>query len=130
MERQQVITILESLANGVDPSTNAPIPYEAFQTADAIRALFCASQMLKDTGSSVRRGSVRKKTQLTSAGAPWAAGEDAKLCDEFDAGLTIAQIALQHGRTSGGIAARLVKLGKLDASNVKSRDRGAKVATG
>jgi hypothetical protein len=41
--------------------------------------------------------------------------------------MTTAQIALQHGRTSGAITTRLVKLGRIDPAMVKSRDRGARV---
>ncbi|MGZ5433179.1 MAG: hypothetical protein ACXW31_16970 [Thermoanaerobaculia bacterium] len=48
---------------------------------------------------------------------------------EFDAGTTIREIALKHGRTSGAITSRLVKLGKIDASTVTSRDRGARLAS-
>ena len=74
-------------------------------------------------------GRRRQSATLTSAGTPWSAEEDARLCREFDAGMTTAQIALQHGRTSGAITSRLVKLGRIDPATVKSRDRGAQVAS-
>jgi hypothetical protein len=118
MDRQQVITVLESLANGIDPGTGARIPLDVFHTADTVRALFTASALL-------RSGS----TKLTSAGAAWTAEEDARACSEFDAGMTVAQIALQHGRSSGAITARLVKLGRIDPATVKLRDRGARAAS-
>jgi hypothetical protein len=121
MDRQQVITVLESLANGIDPSTGTTIPIEVFHSADTVRALFTASSLLK---SSPRTGT----TKLTSAGAPWTTEEDARLCREFDAKMTVSQIALQHGRSSGAITSRLVRLGKIDPATVKSRDRGARVA--
>ena len=129
MDRQQVITVLESLANGVDPQTGAPIMYDAFHAADTVRALFTATTLLKAdeaTPSSKRR---RESVTLTSAGTPWNAEEDERLCREFDAGMTTAQIALQHGRTSGAITSRLVKLGRIDPATVKSRDRGARAAS-
>jgi hypothetical protein len=43
--------------------------------------------------------------------------------------MTIAQMALQHGRTSGAITSRLVKLGRIDPAAVKTRERGARAAS-
>ncbi len=121
MDRQQVIGVLESLANGTDPSTGARIPSETFNSADTVRALFTAASLLK--------GARGGNTKFVSAGAPWSSEEDTRLTGEFDGGMSIAQIALQHGRTSGAITSRLVKLGKIDPASVKSRDRGARVAS-
>src|SRR5688572_18927328 len=130
MDRQQVITILDSLADGIDPSTGSRIPYEAFHTADAVRALFAASALLKSEGGPRKQaGGSRNTTAFTSAGTAWSAEEDARLSHEFDSGMTVAQIALQHGRTSGAITSRLVKIGRLDPSTVKVRDRGAQVVS-
>jgi len=55
MNRQEVITALESLANGSDPSTGSRIPHESFHVAE-----------------------------FTSAGTPWSAEEDARLGHEFE----------------------------------------------
>lgn len=110
MDRQQVIAVVESLANGTDPN--------AFHSPDTIRALFAASAFLKEDA---RR---KPATKLTSAGAPWSAEEDERLCREYDAKMTTSQIALQHGRSSGAISSRLVKLGRIDPSTVKSRFSG------
>jgi hypothetical protein len=107
MDRQQVIGVLESLANGTDPSTGAPIPSETFHSADTVRALFTAASLLKG----VRGGN----TKFVSAGAPWSSEEDSRVTHEFEGGMSIAQIALQHGRTSAAITSRLVKLGKIEA---------------
>jgi len=123
MDRNQVITVLESLANGIDPASGARIPIEAFHHGDTVRALFTATTMLKAMND--RRSSQSR----TAAGAPWSAEEDTRLCSEFDGGMSIAQIARQHGRSSGAITARLVRLGRIDPAKVKSRDRGAKVAS-
>jgi hypothetical protein len=119
MDRQQVIAVLESLANGIDPASGAPIPLDAFHSADTVRALFTASSLLK---------TVRiPNTKLTAAGAPWTKEEDEQLCREFEAGMTVAQIGLKHGRSSGAITSRLAKLGKIDPATVTSRDRAARV---
>ena len=131
MDRQEVIAVLESLANGIDPMTGARIPQDAFHSADTVRALFAASAFLKAapaTPEKPQNGRTRTTT-FASAGTPWSADEDARLGQEFDAGMTIAQIALQHGRTSGAITSRLVKLGRIDPATVKSREHGARLAS-
>ena len=120
MEREQVVQILETLAKGLDPETDAPIPQETFRTAETARALSQAAALLKS-------GRARSAAKFASAGTPWSSDEDARLGNEFDSGLTVAQMALQHGRSSGAITSRLVKLGRLDPSTVKSRERGAQV---
>ena len=116
MERQAVITVLESLANGIDPSTGARIPHESFHSADTVRALFAAASLLKAPDRTTRGN-----TRFTSAGEPWSKDEDARLASEFDGGMTIAQIALQHGRTSAAITSRLTKLGKIEPPGAKVR---------
>jgi hypothetical protein len=113
MDRQQVIVVLESLANGTDPATGARIPNETFHSADTVRALFAAASLLK--------GARNGNTKFVAAGTPWSSEEDSRLTQEFDNGMTIAQIALQHGRTSGGITSRLVKLGKIEAKPSSAR---------
>jgi len=107
MDRQQVIGVLESLANGTDPSTGARIPSETFHSAETVRALFTAASLLK--------GAHGGNTKFVAAGTPWSSEEDSRLTQEFDGGMSIAQIALQHGRTSHAITSRLVKLGKIEA---------------
>lgn len=129
MEKHKVIEVLESLANGTDPATGTPIPYDAFHSAETVRALFSAATLLKGPETTTAPKRRRAQTSLTAAGSAWSAEEDSRLCTEFDSGLTTAQIALQHGRTSGAITSRLVKLGRIDPSTVKSRDRGARVAS-
>ena len=121
MDRQQVIGVLESLANGTDPATGARIPSETFHSADTVRALFAAASLLK----SARNGN----TKFVAAGTPWSSDEDARLTQEFDSGMSVAQIALQHGRTSAAITSRLVKLGKIEADKAKPRDRDVRAAS-
>ena len=118
MDRQQVITVLESLANGMDPATGARIPLDTFHNGDTVRALFAATALLKGERRVVN-------AKFAAAGTPWSAEEDTRLVNEFDKGMTVAQMALQHGRTSGAITSRLVKLGRIDPATVKSRDRAA-----
>jgi hypothetical protein len=129
MNRDEIIKVVESLANGLDPSTGARIPHDAFHDADTVRALFAAGALLKGDNVATSPGRRPASTTLAAAGERWSEEEDARLCREFDASMTIGQIALQHGRTSGAITSRLVKLGRIDPTTVKSRDRGARMAS-
>ena len=128
MNRNEVISVLESLANGVDPATGTAIPHDLFQSPDTVRALFAASNLLKLPDGAAAEKS-RKPGALTAAGTPWTEEEEALLCHEYDAGTPIGRIAVQHGRTSGAITLRLVKPARLDPATVKSRERGARLAS-
>jgi hypothetical protein len=101
MQRDEVISILESLAHG--------------QTPAVMEALITATNVL------------RKNPRPDAAGQRWTDDEDARLCREFDEGRPIRELAQTHGRTRGAITSRLVKLGRLEASAVTTRERGARV---
>src|SRR5687768_37656 len=120
MQIEQVISILDSVAAGVDPKSGQPIPHDLFQSPDVIRALFTAANALRTNESSGR-------PRPQAAGARWTDEEDALLSNEFDGGVPIAEIARLHSRTPGAINSRLVKLGKVDpdAENVRERVRRA-----
>lgn len=60
-----------------------------------------------------REVSSQSKKQPANAGKLWTETEEDKLLDEFDSKMTIAEIAKEHGRSEGGIEARLVKLGRI-----------------
>ncbi len=101
MQRDEVISILESLAHGQPPAV--------------MEALMTATNVL------------RKNPRPEAAGQRWTDEEDALLCREFDEGRPIGELAKQHGRSRGAITSRLVRLGRLDASAVTTRERGARV---
>lgn len=53
------------------------------------------------------------KRHPANAGKPWTKLEEDKLLDEFDSKMSISEIAKEHGRSRGGIEARLVHLGRI-----------------
>ncbi|MCM1128106.1 MAG: DNA helicase RecQ [Lachnospiraceae bacterium] len=55
-----------------------------------------------------------RRKALGNAGQSWTADEDRRLADEFESGMKISEIAREHGRTSGGIRARLRRHGLID----------------
>lgn len=101
---------LELLANGIDPATGEILPGDhVVNSPGVIRALFLGAQAL---------GTDPIKPQKTSpggqAGKPWSTDEEQRLIAEFESGVSIEQMSITHGRSKGGIAARLVRLGKID----------------
>ena len=111
MEQNQVVTILESLANGIDPVTGTACN-DVFTAPAVACALATAADQLK-------------RNSHPATGARWTVEEDAVLCREFDEGVTVTEIATRHGRTPSAITLRLVKLGRIDAATVRVRQRGA-----
>lgn len=96
MERREVMETLQSLADGA-----------AVDEALIVEALETAVRLLG------RRGAEREVPPAT--GARWTVEEEQRLLRAFDEGMPIAAIAAAHGRLPGGIRARLVKLGRIEA---------------
>lgn len=103
--------IIEALAQGVDPETGAEVlPQDSLlQRPAVIRALFCASQAL----TTAERKKKPADAASGNAGSAWTEEEDRRLLDAFDQGSTVDQLAHAHGRSKGGIASRLVRLGRI-----------------
>ncbi|MGN6184799.1 MAG: hypothetical protein ACTHQM_14210 [Thermoanaerobaculia bacterium] len=107
MKRDEVVAVIESLANGLDPTTSEPVSHSTLQAGSVVRALFAAVSLLKEEPP-------RAKTKFAATGTLWTRDEEEQVCREFEKGMSVAQIGLRHGRSSGAIKTRLVKLGKMD----------------
>jgi hypothetical protein len=126
MEREQTLRILNALANGVHPATGEQFAADGpYQHPDTVRALFQAMRAVE--GSSVTAAVAPPATPAparkpalpqTGSGSRWSAEEEQRLASAFDAGRTVDELARAHGRSRAGIEARLVRLGKMDASAV------------
>lgn len=112
MNHAEALSVVRSLANGVDPETGEVFAANSvYQRAQTVRALFAATQALEKAESFERR-----RQQLPpKAGAPWSEDEDRKLLASFDAGRGLVELAAAHERTQTGVRARLVKYGRLAA---------------
>ena len=109
METIEALRIIEALADGVDPNSGEVFPEESpYQHPQVVRALFRAIEALKRVEATQRR----QQDLPEKAGQAWDAQEDERLCEGFDQGLTIRELAQQHQRTEGAIQSRLEKLGK------------------
>ena len=77
--------------------------------AEVVRALHAVLKAL-DTPQQKSR-----KPKAENAGKPWAESDDRTLCEMLDAGYSNKELSEHFKRSSGAIASRLVKLGKLQA---------------
>jgi len=101
------LVLLRKLAHGIDPRRDAPLAVDdPCQAPEVIRALFHAIQALEVPAP-------RQRALPEQAGKPWQAEEEAVLLQRFEAGESVATIAREHGRTTGGIRSRLKYLGRL-----------------
>ena len=106
MEIKRAAELLRGLADGVDPMTGRPLPDESvYNRPEIIRALHCVLRALQERADGAA---------ATNAGRSWSAEEEARLLQEYDAGLTTETIARRHGRSIGAIETRLSELGQRD----------------
>jgi hypothetical protein len=119
MEREQTLRILNALANGVHPATGEQFSADSpYQHPDTVRALYAAVRTLEGTAAVPTATERRPAPPQSGAGSRWSTEEEERLIAGFDAGATIEALARAHGRSRAGIEARLVRLGRLDASAV------------
>ncbi|MDP2240581.1 MAG: hypothetical protein Q8K18_10530 [Burkholderiales bacterium] len=120
MEREHTLRILNALAGGVDPATGEKFSADSpYQHPDTVRALFDAVRAIEGGRAPAPAAAVEHKPAAppqSGAGSRWTSEEEQRLAAGFDSGKTVAELAKLHGRTHAGIEARLLKLGKIDAS--------------
>src|SRR5262245_20741947 len=118
MEREQTLRILNALANGVHPATGERFAADSpYQRPDTVRAVFEAMRAVDGGGTAPPAERQPRPTQ-SAFGLRWSSEEEQRLACAFDAGKNVDELARAHNRTRAAIEARLVRLGKLDASAV------------
>jgi hypothetical protein len=116
MDQERALSILKTLADGMDPTTGEQYPSDSpYQRPDTIRALFWVVRNLETPARPQKQTAPRAEGAPSNAGRPWSEEEDVQLGKAFDAGGTIDQLAQEHKRSRWAIEARLVKLGKIAA---------------
>lgn len=105
MENSDALRIIRALADGLNPSSGGPGESESI-LRDALGKAVAALH------SEVRR-EAGKRSLPPNAGKPWFPPEEELLCAQFDRGMSIPEMAKVHGRTRGGVTARLESLGKV-----------------
>lgn len=111
MQLQSALPIVRALADGVNPLTGEMFsddcPYAEPRT---LRALFSAVELME---REVEREKRRERLPA-NFGKPWTESEDQAVIAEFDAALTMPEMARKHARTQSSIRLRLEKLGKIE----------------
>ena len=111
MELKQAREILIALADGIHPVTGEILPAEdSCNQPEVIRALHTVLAALSPRET--RNAPSQKKP--AHAGKAWSTEEDDVLCQMFDEGHSVDELCQYFGRSRGGIAARLVRLGKIE----------------
>jgi hypothetical protein len=131
MEKEQALKILNALANGIHPATGEVFAADsAYQHPDTVRALFEAVRAIE--GNAAAAGTEKRNSDMpASPFVRWTPQEEERLAAGFDAGKTSAELARLHNRSRAAIEARLLKLGKIDASALTVQLRyGAKGGEG
>ena len=110
MHLQSALPIVRALADGVNPITGEPFTDDSpYVDPSTLRALFSAVELMeKETEREKRR-----ERLPANFGKPWTEAEDKTLIAEFDAGMSLGEIARKHARTHSSIRLRLEKLGRL-----------------
>ncbi len=124
MEREQALKILNALAQGIHPATGEKFPADSpYQHPDMVRALFEAVRAVAGGPASATGAGPKPPLPQSGAGSRWTSEEEQRLAAGFDGGKTVDELARAHNRTRAAIEARLVKIGKLDASAVTAQLR-------
>lgn len=129
MEKEQTLRILNALANGVHPATGEKFAADGpYQHPDTVRALFQAMRAVEgahlpapaQVAAPAPVPERKPASPQSGSGSRWTPEEEQRLASGFDAGRTVDELARAHGRSRAGIEARLVRLGKMDASAVST----------
>jgi len=126
MNREQTLRILNALANGIHPATGEKFGADSpYQHPDTVRALFEAMRAVEGAAAPssppLSAPAERRPAMPESgSGSRWTADEEQRLASAFDTGKTVDELARAHNRSRAAIEARLVRLGKMDASAVTS----------
>jgi len=121
MDKEQTLRILNALANGIHPATGEKFGADSpYQHPDTVRALFEAMRAVEGEPKGAVAPATERKAAVpeSGAGSRWTPEEEQRLAGAFDAGRTVDELARAHNRSRAAIEARLVRLGKMDASAV------------
>ncbi len=107
MELNRAKEIVATLAEGIDPTTGELLPEDSvYNKGDIVRALYTVLNYL-DTDKT-------KRNLPDNAGKPWSKGEEERLKELYNSGLSKKDISKELCRTIGSISSRLNRLGLIN----------------
>jgi hypothetical protein len=119
MEKEHTLKILNALANGIHPATGEKFGADSpYQHPDTVRALFDAVRAVEGAYANPAMTERNQEFPQSGSGSRWTREEEQRLASGYDAGRSVDELATAHGRSRAAIEARLVRLGKMDASAV------------
>jgi hypothetical protein len=111
MQLDAALPIVRALADGINPVTGELYPDQSpYAEPRALRALYSAVDLMQKEMDREKR----RERLPANFGKPWTESEDATVAAEYDAGLTLPEMARKHLRTQSSIRLRLEKLGKIE----------------
>ena len=109
MDIERAKELLTLLSDGVNPMTGEVLPKDdSCNQVEIVRALNTVLRFLEGQPKAA------EKKSPENAGKPWTDEDEEVLGRMFDAGYTGKEICNHFKRSPGAIAARLVKLGKIN----------------
>lgn len=110
MDIERAKELLTMLSDGVNPITGGVLPKDDIcNQVEIVRALNTVLRFLES------QPKIAVKKSPENAGKPWTNEDEEVLGRMFDAGYTRKEIYNHFKRSPGAIAARLVKMGKINA---------------
>jgi hypothetical protein len=106
IDRKEAHRIVSLIARGADPDKPDQRPTaDVLERPGVIRALFLASEALNSSTDTL------DTTKEVRKGKPWSKDENDELRWEISQNESLEAIAAKHGRSEGGIVARMVHIG-------------------
>lgn len=111
MDIERAKELLLILSDGINPLTGEILPDEDIcNQVEIVRALNTVLRELEQC----QKKKNKKSPLLENAGKPWTEADDDLLSIMFDEGYSRKDICVHFKRTTGAVASRLVRLGKIE----------------
>lgn len=115
MDIEHAKELLLILSDGINPLTGEILPDEdSCNQVEIVRALNTVIRALDAQQTNEKKPKPTTSSSHENAGKPWTEADDNALCRMFDAGYSKKDICAHFKRSPGSIAARLVRLGKIE----------------
>lgn len=112
--------ILAAFGDGVDPFTGEVLgPDCPLQHPDGVRAIHAVLRELDARSASALKRERPPRLGPPNAGTPWSDRDTEQLLAGHEAGATTKDLAARFGRSELAITSRLVKFGRLPATDIK-----------
>jgi hypothetical protein len=115
MQYEEALSIVRSLAGGINPITKEPIPSDSvYNDPIIIRALYTVTDSKPLKSKKIK--TAIPKNVANNAGKKWNKEDEKALIEAFKEGLTDIELANKFGRSKFAINSKLVKLDQIDGN--------------